>query len=177
MSCIYSLICPFFNKLAVDFDYGIFSIHKLFPTDSGGLVISRNGNDTLPRNNGFNLFDFDIYAILQKRIENYHYVLSRLKQYNDRYDITVLRDGLKGNIPHSFPILLRDVSTRDAAYFALNNEGFGVVSLYHTLIDEIDNSFSVERNISQRILNLPIHQDAKESDLDVMIKRLIEIIR
>lgn len=92
------------------------------------------------------------------------------------YKITVLKEKLQGVVPHSFPILLPDRNIRDQLYFQMNEEGYGVISLYHTLIDEIESPFTIEHKISSRILNLPVHQDAEKEDLGNMIDRMFTII-
>jgi len=58
----------------------------------------------------------------------------------------------------------------------MNKAGYGVTSLYHTLIDEIGDSYTVEHEISDRILNLPVHQDAEKRDLDQMLDRMSSIM-
>ena len=82
----------------------------------------------------------------------------------------------RGNIPQTFPILLVDNKIRDDAYFKMNERGYGVVSLYHTMIAELDETFIKAHDISRRILNLPVHQDVKKSQLDQMLRLLIEIV-
>ena len=55
----------------------------------------------------------------------------------------------------------------------MNELGYGVISLYHTLIKEIDRTvFPVEAALSQRILNLPIHQDVDIPSMDAMLTAL-----
>lgn len=59
----------------------------------------------------------------------------------------------------------------------MNDAGFGAVSLYHTLIDQIrENEFPASHQISRRILNLPIHQDAQEEDLHEMVDCLTGLV-
>ena len=65
---------------------------------------------------------------------------------------------------------------RDKLYFQLNKDGYGVTSLYHTLINEIDDQFIVENTISSTILNLPIHQDVGKASIKQMIDRLFSVI-
>ena len=52
----------------------------------------------------------------------------------------------------------------------MNKLGLGVVSLYHELIQEISDEFVTEKNISQRIFNLPVHQDMNELDCEKLIE-------
>lgn len=52
----------------------------------------------------------------------------------------------------------------------MNRAGFGVVSLYHTLIEPISESVYPESHrLSRKILNLPVHQDILPEDLDALI--------
>ena len=65
-----------------------------------------------------------------------------------------------GEVPQSFPIVLH-YGDRDRIYREMNAAGFGVVSLYHTLVPAIDPQlFPASAQLSRRILNLPVHQDA-----------------
>lgn len=160
----------------INFDYGIFSIHKLFPADSGGMVLSKKviNNKSIVRHD---LFNYDMKNIMQRRIENYNHILHRFRKKFLPCNITVLRKELAGAVPHSFPLLLPDKGLRDRLYFRMNKEGYGVISLYHTLVREIDDSFAVEHGISGRILNLPVHQDAEKKDLDRMIDKMSDIVK
>lgn len=166
----------FLNDPVIDFDYGVFSIHKLFPVSSGGMIISKSKimNSHKAR---YDLFNYNMNEIMKKRVDNYVYIQNLLKEKADLYGISLLKKISGGIIPHSFPILLGNKKIRDQLYFQLNKEGYGVVSLYHSLIDEIDDSFITEHNISNRILNLPVHQDVKKNDLVRMIDRMIAIVK
>lgn len=166
----------FWLDSVVDFDYGIFSIHKLFPFSSGGMVIGARKIRT-NNINRYGFFNYNMNRIIEKRTENYGYIKNLLKGKIGSYGITLLKNRLGGVVPHSFPILLGSAKIRDRLYFQLNREGYGVVSLYHSLIDEIDDSFTTEHDISNRILNLPVHQDAQKKDLARMITRMLAIIR
>ena len=60
--------------------------------------------------------------------------------------------------------------SRDALYFKLNEAGYGVVSLYHTLIAPIDaQAYPVSHWLARRVLNLPVHQDIQPHQLEAMI--------
>jgi dTDP-4-amino-4,6-dideoxygalactose transaminase len=60
----------------------------------------------------------------------------------------------------------------------MNAQGYGVVSLYHTLIKQLQtNEWSQANAISQSIINLPVHQDIQDSELEEMcaaIRRFFE---
>lgn len=169
----------FWLKPVIDFDYGVFSIHKLFPEDSGGMVLGKEKVESGISDGAskYNLFNYDIQGITQKRIENYEFVFNALKEGKELKDIVILKEDLNGVVPQTFPILLPTRALRDKLYFQMNDDGFGVVSLYHTLIDEIDYSFTVEQEISDRILNLPVHQDIEQVDLKNMVDQLYATIR
>ena len=62
------------------------------------------------------------------------------------------------------------------AYFNMNERGYGVVSLYHNMIAELDETLVNEHEISRRILNLPLHQDIESDQLDEMLEILIEMV-
>ncbi len=166
----------FWLDQVINFDYAIFSIHKLFPEESGGMVLSTE-NIKGENNSDYNLFSHNLKMIIQKRVENYKHLLDRIPKNNISNKIIVLRDIIDRTVPQSFPILLSDSKLRDLLYFQMNKEGYGVVSLYHTLIKEVDDSFVSERELAGRILNLPVHQDAKKEDLDHMIDKMFEIIQ
>ena len=58
----------------------------------------------------------------------------------------------------------------------MNERGYGAVSLYHTMIAELAETLVNEHEISDRILNLPIHQDIESDQLDEMLETLIEMV-
>ena len=161
----------------IDFDFGLFSIHKLFPTLKGGMILSKTGISAGMdgADAKYEMFKYNMHEIIRRRRENYAYLLSELEPISRQYDIRI--PSLSENdVPQTFPLVVSDNTLRDQLYFQLNKEGYGVVSLYHELISEIDNSFTVERDISQRILNLPLHQDVEIKALEQMIRRLNEIV-
>ena len=161
----------------IDFNYGIFSLHKLLPFYCGGMVLSKSKKKIKSTDiSYYNISSYDLISIASKRIRNYHFLLSLIKEKFKNKNIIILRKHLKNNIPQSFPILLSNRDIRDKLYFQLNKDGYGVTSLYHTLISEIDDQFLVENTISSTILNLPIHQDVGKASIRQMIDRLFSII-
>jgi dTDP-4-amino-4,6-dideoxygalactose transaminase len=82
-----------------------------------------------------------------------------------------------GEFPHSYPVLIRS-GARDRVYQDMNAAGFGVVSLYHTLIPQIPPAgFPAAGGVSRHILNLPVHQDAAEETLHAMVRELARCVR
>lgn len=67
------------------------------------------------------------------------------------------------------------VGNRDRIYEIMNGQGYGVVSLYHTLIEELRNSEHEDALwLSKRILNLPIHQDCDVTEYQGMMEVLVK---
>lgn len=155
-------ICGRFGNAA------IMSIHKMLPCDSGGLLILNRlsskrlkalANSSLRAPLQCNPLDYDLAAISVERRNNALHLIQLLKPLRGKANL-LYRSLPKGVIPQSLPILISDES-RDDLYFKLNDSGFGVVSLYHTLIDSIrESEFPDSHWLSRRILNLPVHQDA-----------------
>jgi dTDP-4-amino-4,6-dideoxygalactose transaminase len=122
------------------------------------------------------LCDFDLNRIADKRRSN-SLVLDELVR-NLVPGIEPLF-GAPGcfEFPQTYPILVRNGS-RDSLYHEMNAAGFGVVSLYHTLISQISSdSFPSTAKISHLILNLPVHQDVSEDALESMVRKLARRVR
>jgi len=167
----------FMRSPIIDFDYGLFSIHKLFPEDDGGLVLQRN---KFLNSNGklklrYDLFKYNFYEISRQKCNNYDFINNKLNGLSNNH-IEILFPDRGNNVPQTFPILLADKKIRDEAYFNMNERGYGVVSLYHTMIAELAETLVNEHEISGRILNLPIHQDIESDQLDEMLETLIEMV-
>ncbi len=158
-------------------DASIFSLHKMFPVKNGGIlalndieqkVLCEKVDIEFPSN-------FDYAHIARKRIGNTQLIVELLKEHSDK--VTVMKPNLKvGEVPQTYPILINTVS-RDQLYETMNNAGFGVVSLYHTMIDLITvDEYPKSHYVANRILNLPVHQDAEPVQIKKMIQTLIEQI-
>jgi len=160
-------------------DASIFSLHKILPVEIGGLLAIRNDSPISPiircregqDLNVLNPWEYDLAEIACIRIRNYKYWIDRLQPYNKMLEplhpILCNRE-----IPQSLPLLVNSGS-RDHLYLRMNELGFGVVSLYHTLIKEIDpRIFQIETALSRHITNFPVHQDVTLESIDSMLKAL-----
>jgi dTDP-4-amino-4,6-dideoxygalactose transaminase len=145
----------------------------MFPYKDGGMLISKN-KITKIKNIVPDFFEYQLSLISEKRIVNYNELLGQLRKSANKH-IEILRPDLDGSVPQTFPILLSSNELRDKLYFKLNENGFGVVSLYHQLIDEVGSEFVNERQVSSQILNLPIHQDCSSAGLTSMVELIIQI--
>jgi len=168
----------FFRDPVVDFDYGVFSLHKMLPYENltGGLLVARDGAAAGGRNEYTEFYRYNLEAIARARRANYQIVLERLGRLEPP-GVTILREKLGENVPESLPILLPSRAVRDRVHSRMNAEGFGLISLYHQLIAEVDESFRTERRISDRVTNLPIHQDAAPEEVRRMVDALGKLLR
>jgi dTDP-4-amino-4,6-dideoxygalactose transaminase len=167
----------FWLNPVVDFDIAFFSIHKLFPVNTGGMVLTKKMCLSGDRSKAqIDLFNYDMQGIINKRIENYQLISSKIELKERADKIVLLRKTLKNEVPQTCPVLVDSRETRDNLYFKMNEYGYGVVSLYNTLIGEIDSSFFTEHHISDRILNLPVHQDVEKENIEGLVDYLFEII-
>lgn len=152
-------------------DACFFSLHKQFPFDEGGMLRVLNkdlesllySGKPLPSAGG-NPFAYDWAAISAARRSNFFALYELLGNHLDLW--TPLRSISSDDrvVPQTLPILLNDCD-RFGVYKDLNSQGWGVTSLYHTLVEPIYNSqrFSESVKISESILNLPVHQDVDPS--------------
>lgn len=145
-------------------DACIFSLHKLLPIPTGGLlVLNSTRQDLVGRITSSTQdipvpWNYDLQAIAARRRENALWVAQLLQSLKGVIDPLWDEMG-SGEVPQTFPVLVQHIS-RDDLYVKMNEMGFGVVSLYHTLIEPIrNNDFPASHWLARRILNLPVHQD------------------
>ena len=119
-------------------------------------------------------WNFDLRAISNQRCVN----LERLQELvDDCGDAEPLWGRWPANcVPQTFPVLV-NADVRDRVYREMNASGYGVVSLYHTLIDAIaQDQFPASHEVSRRILNLPVHQDVDAGALPGLIRELEQCV-
>jgi dTDP-4-amino-4,6-dideoxygalactose transaminase len=167
-------------------DAAIFSLHKMLPFSTGGwLVLNQSlapslmerlvrssDRESLP----YNPWDYDWYAISTMRCKIARQWLELLKPFVGQIDPLhpSLREGV---IPQTLPVIVSRYPRNDL-YFQMNEQGLGVVSLYHTLIDEIQADIYPDSHwLAEHIMNLPVHQDITEDALETMLARLERIVR
>jgi dTDP-4-amino-4,6-dideoxygalactose transaminase len=161
------------NSFDIKADATVFSFHKLFPVDTGGALLIRNTKFKLTELHpgfDFNPFMFDIEGIAMKRKENYRYLLETILDLNCSSLFYPLISNFCG-VPQSFPIIICS-DNRNDVYFDMNKKGYGVVSLYHTLINEIPLN-SDTQYVASHILNLPIHQDIDPKQYKEFLNELL----
>ncbi|MDD6210596.1 MAG: DegT/DnrJ/EryC1/StrS family aminotransferase [Bacteroidales bacterium] len=160
-------------------DASIFSVHKMLPEKKGGILVL---NNTFPYSLSFHddysdvvLMKYDLYSIALKRKQNTAILLELLSGIEGVHPLWNL-DSIKETL-QTCPVIIEDVN-RDVLYERMNEKGMGVVTLYHTLIPEIDKDiFHESYRLSKRILNLPVHQDVSEKQLKQLVMTLNETIK
>lgn len=162
-------------------DACIYSFHKMLPVGAGGAAVINNSESELAgalaqaEPAPLPLWDFDVQRIAERRHRNsvvLHEVIGQLGEAA----VPLFGAPQPGEIPQTYPILILKTG-RDRIYHDMNEAGFGVVSLYHTMISEISPStFPAARNVAAHIMNLPVHQDVSEESLLAMIRKLAECL-
>ncbi|MBW3019076.1 DegT/DnrJ/EryC1/StrS family aminotransferase [Candidatus Woesearchaeota archaeon] len=162
-------------------DISFYSVHKFLPTSDGGILRINNTkflpdklDEEMSQRALLVLQKADIDQISQKRIENYNYLLEKIKQMNGVHSFH--QELPAGTVPLNFPIIIEE-KDRNSIYFELIKRCIRTVSLYHTLIPQItemDNPITY--SISKHILNLPIHENISRENIDIMLHELDELL-
>ncbi|MGI8610427.1 MAG: DegT/DnrJ/EryC1/StrS family aminotransferase [Candidatus Dormibacteria bacterium] len=179
--CAHAMLTQLVGEGAGDLgDASVFSLHKLLPISGGGALLMRSGPasvsglgaDDVPPSL---LWEFDLAAIARRRRANTSILQGLLEPLAGQADPLwpVLNAG---DVMQTFPVMLR-TANRDRVYERMNARGFGVVSLYHTLVEGIDPAaHPASHAVSGSILNLPVHQDLGEPQLVELVESLAEAI-
>lgn len=151
-------------------DACICSLHKILPVDTGGLLIWNDpARSTDP--GASVLAEYDLSGVARARRDNARALTRLLEPLGDRLDLLWDRVA-EGVVPQTLPVVLRRAN-RDRVYHEMNAAGFGVTSLYHTLVREMTREdFPEAHALSRRILNLPVHQEIRPGQLPEMVDRL-----
>ncbi|MGI9651857.1 DegT/DnrJ/EryC1/StrS family aminotransferase [Chryseobacterium sp. RLHN22] len=154
--------------------YAFYSLHKILPLSKGGLLVSNQTEETVESLNPFVSLNYDLLTIYNKRRDNYQYLAKKIEDFDN---IEILYKELKDGIcPQTLPVILNGID-RDALYHKMNELGFGMVSLYHTMIQELHNYNAEACSVThKKIINFPIHQDVNHNDLDDLIENLKKVL-
>lgn len=164
-------------------DATFFSYHKMLPISYGGgiKVLAEDLQDITLGSEKNYLQDFcewnyDLKQIAEKRVENYKILHELIINNKMKELVQPLKDikELEENIPQTYPVKILK-GNRNEIYERMNQQGFGVVSLYHTMIEELNKEeYSEAKELSRVILNLPVHQDVNTDYYNEMIEVLYE---
>ena len=156
-------------------DINLYSLHKMFPMPIGGMVtyssdsLVHGQQSTMPQL-ATEVMSFDWEAISQRRRDNFVGLVERLNamsEVGDRFHLLWPELNEK-DVPQTLPVLISG-DDRDSVYMSMNKHGYGMVSLYHTLIKEVRFSYPALHQLSRHIINFPIHQDVMAKDLDDLV--------
>lgn len=153
-------------------DFVVYSLHKVFPFENGGLIVQQN-QDIVIEDNDYDyskdLFTYNIEDINSKRRNNWYSYANLLRipgVIHMRNTLTV------DDIPQTYPIIIED-NLREELYFWLAERDITLIALYYRLIDPLQNDkYSDMQYISKSILNLPTHQDTDVDDIKLLIENI-----
>lgn len=170
----------FYNSPNHVADATFFSLHKLFPTPAGGSLLLLNtklqslaySGQVFSTGKNFNPWLYDVVGIADRRKQNYLILQKVIESRKNNESFKPLKQLHHLDIPQTFPIKILK-GNRDLIYHKMNESGYGVVSLYHTLIKPLQTpEFNDSLEISKSILNLPVHQDVLREEYPNMIECL-----
>lgn len=158
-------------------DVSIYSLHKMLPYEDGGMVRVNNSRLIQLDNTDYyyNILEYDLKKIAEKRKKNAMILEQELEEVQG---IRILRktNHYKNQTPQTYPILILNAD-KNEFYHKLNEKGFGVVSLYHTMIKDLQKEeYKTANDLGTMILNLPVHQDAEEEALKEMCKEIKKLL-
>ena len=137
-------------------------------------MVSNQTEEPVESLNPFVSLNYDLLTIYNKRRGNYQYLAKKLEDFDN---IEILHKELKDGIcPQTLPVILNGID-RDGLYHKMNELGFGMVSLYHTMIRELHTYETEACSVThKKIINFPIHQDVNHNDLDDLIENLKKVL-
>lgn len=163
-------------------DASVLSLHKMLPISAGGALLVNQGarlslEDFYEMREGtLALWEYDLARIANQRLQNAADISAMLAPLRGRVDPLWPQFGQNGEVPQTYPVVLRNAN-RDAVYRIMNADGYGVVTLYHTLVEGIDPSrYPLSHQLSRTILNLPIHQDLRSEQLIRLVAHLVDVL-
>lgn len=167
-------------------DATFFSLHKMFPFKCGGSLVINNKCLTALKYSGddlsltdYNPWQYDVRNIARVRRKNYASLEDLVNMEGvAEYFIPLKSKGLMiGTVPQTFPIRIIK-GDRNKIYELMNESGYGVVSLYHTLIEPLQCSeYQASFDLSRCVMNLPVHQDVDIDRYSAMIRLLAELCK
>lgn len=159
-------------------DMNLYSLHKMFPTPDaqGGMIAYRNTalldkqQETAPELARF-ILNYDWAAIGAARRRNAQQILSALCDLPEcGRDFELLWPEIAvSDVPQTLPIRILQ-GNRDSIYHTMNEDGYGMVSLYHTLIEPVREDFAEMVALSKTVINFPVHQDLNPQHIPAMLE-------
>lgn len=162
-------------------DLSLFSLHKMLPLDEGGAVtyadarLVRTQASTRPHL-AQEVLSYDWRGIARARREAFLRLTDHLTSLAARrpghLELVWPHLGPE-DVPQTLPVYVLSAD-RDKVYARMNGAGFGVVSLYHTLIPEVASrpEHDGAHWSARHVLNLPVHQDVDLEQLTALVAAL-----
>lgn len=152
----------------------LYSLHKMLPMPRarGGMLVYREparvtGQVETAPELARHVLDHDTLGIARRRQENFRALtglLQAMPEHGRAFELMWphLDDD---DAPQTLParILGEGRENRDHVYAAMNADGYGMVSLYHTLIEDL-REHEAMLDLSRHIINFPVHQDVAPDD-------------
>lgn len=165
-------------------EFAFHSIHKILPTDDGGLLVDNTtkGHFTItPENEGIKQETLGIFSlslhdeIAATRRSNF---LKYIELLDEHPLISIMQNKLNdGIVPLNFPILISN-GLREKLYFDLIEKSITTSALYYRMIPQIDKKlFPLSFEISASILNLPVHQDTTHAQVELICSTINELLK
>jgi dTDP-4-amino-4,6-dideoxygalactose transaminase len=154
----------------------LYSLHKMLPFQDGGAMSYRDATlilgqrETAPEL-ARAVLDYDWKGIAAHRRATFDLVAARLAALPEHgAGFEMLWPDLRpGDVPQTLPVRVIEAN-RDDVYHQMNAEGYGMTSLYHTLIPELGDRHPSMTALSRRIINFPVHQDVAAEHVDGMVR-------
>jgi dTDP-4-amino-4,6-dideoxygalactose transaminase len=154
----------------------LFSLHKMFPFPDGGMATYSSSEYLVAQKStrpelANQVLSYDWRSIGDLRRRNFAEIAARLQALRSHgVDFELLWPTLApGDVPQTLPVRVLGEG-RDAIYESMNREGFGMVSLYHTLIDAVGAGFVRMHDLSHHIINFPVHQDVSRDAIPALVE-------
>lgn len=161
----------------------LFSLHKMLPLTDGGMIVYRDPRliklqcETRPEL-ARKILEYDWPSITRLRRRNFLGLSERLRSLSEHgAQFELLWPELGAHeVPQTLPVRIFNAD-RDAVYRSMNNAGYGMVSLYHTLVAEIGTFQPSMQNLSNQIINFPVHQDVETPQLDSLVQAFAKALK
>ncbi len=161
----------------------VYALHKILPVESGGILQVNDPTLPLPTLEerdrispaALEVFaNADWRAIAQRRHDNAALLLDRLRNVSGIRPLVA--EISTDSAPMNLPIVVAEASRHDV-YMELRRRGIEATALYYRLVDElVRERFPAGFVTSERILNLPVHQDLSGADMERIAAELNEAV-
>jgi dTDP-4-amino-4,6-dideoxygalactose transaminase len=173
------------NLLGSIGDFSFYSLHKVLPVESGGLLKINNKRyqseevridkkDSIERQSLLTYSRYDSENSITVIQSNYNFLskeLSKIKGLRVMFPILP-----RGIVPMNLPVYIEAIS-RENFYFEMISKGVTLISLYYRLIDSIDETeFPISHKISKKIINFPVNQDISMKEMILIVDSVKEVL-